>query len=110
VTVRVPSTLRSIQRAGRLRLSVRTTAAGAATVAASVRPGAALREYRGGHSRRAIRLKKLSLGMLGGATRTMTLRVGANGRRQLGRSASARLTVVVSLGGVAAKRTLTIKR
>jgi hypothetical protein len=110
VTVRVPSTLRSIQRAGKLRLSVRTTAAGAATVAASVRPGAALREYRGGHSRRAIRLKKLSLGMLGGATRTMTLRVGANGRRQLGRSASARLTVVVSVGGVAAKRTLTIKR
>jgi hypothetical protein len=109
-SVRVLSTLRSVARTGRLRLRVRTSAAGVVVVAATVRPGAPLAAYRRGYSRRIIKPRAVSLGDRQAGSRTVTLHVGRRTRRMLGHATSARLIVKVSIGGATTNVKLSMRR
>jgi parallel beta helix pectate lyase-like protein len=97
-TVRVLSTLRSMQAGGKLRLRVTTPQAGAVTITGAVRPGPARRGGSSGHSRRLISLGTTSLGQRKGGGRTVSIQLSRRARRILGRSRSARLSVGVRVG------------
>ena len=109
-TVRVLSRLRSVRRTGRLRLRIVTATGGTLAAAGAIRPGRAVSSARGGHSRRSITLRPVSLGMRAAGSHTITLRVGPAARRTLGRSRNARLSVRLTVAGVVTRTTLTVGR
>ena len=108
-TVRVVSTLRSITRTARLRLRIRTAAAGSVVISGAIRPGKARRGARG-HSRRLLRLRPASRGTLTAGARTISIKLSRTTRRMLNRSRDARLSVSVRVGTVTTRSKMTIKR
>jgi hypothetical protein len=108
-TVRVLSTLRSIQTGGKLRLRVTTSRAGVITITGVVRPGPALRGRSSGHSRGLITLRTTSLGQRKAASRTVSIQLSRKARRVLGRSRSARLSVGVRVGASVTRVRLAIR-
>jgi len=108
--IRVLSSLRSIGKSGRLRLRIRTAAAGVVVVATRIRPGRRVSSSRARHSRRLIKPKPRSLGRLPAGSRTVSIKLSRNARRMLGRSRSARLSVSLRVGPDETTARLRIRR
>jgi hypothetical protein len=109
VRVRSRSTLRSIVRTGRLRLELRSSRAATVTLAATVRPGAAIGAARAGHSRRPIEIAAVGLRVDG--TRVVARRLTRAARRVLAGSRDARVSVRMTVdAGRASVTALKIRR
>jgi len=108
-SIRVLSTLRSIRATGRLRLRIRTADAGNVVVSGRVRPGPSVAR-RARHSRKVIKLKRVSLGHVRAGTRTVSMKLSRTARRTLGRSRSGRLLVRMQVDSAVTSVALRIKR
>jgi|GEM_PF-6239406 len=110
-TVRVRSTLRSIDRTARLRLLVKTTVAGDVVISGAIRPGRARRGAHG-HSRDLLELPTTTRRRLKAGTHMISIKLRSSTRRMLNRSRNARLSVRVRVGAttVSAKLTITSGR
>jgi parallel beta helix pectate lyase-like protein len=109
-SARVLSSLRSIRKTGRLRVRIVTPVACLVAVSGRVRPRKALAKYRGGHLRKTVKLRTISLGQLAAGPHTVTFKVGRKTRRSLGRAKSARLSLSVAIDGQATSTELVITR
>lgn len=109
ISVRVLSKLRHVRTTGKVWLSVGTTARGALSVAADIRPGRAQRSARR-HSHRVIRVRRASFGRVGEGTRRVALKLSRSARRRLARSRDARLVARVRVGTTKKTARLTIAR